>query len=393
MKNYYAILEVPVGCPVTEIREAYRRLVQENLWNKETFAELKEAYEVLTTPARRNEYDRSTFGETFPSGDTTMMPLTSDSSLRENARHCPMGAAAQCPVINARVPLQETYCPECGFLLAAMSAQEFEPVAQPDPQKQIRLEDTAGRLYVLRPGLNSVGREGTDVLLPEKTVSRRHAQIEVAAGTVAVEDLGSTNGTRINGQMLGPGTAQTVLDGESVQFGSIELRLRLPENAAQEETGNDTEPASTRPPEPAKAKLIGIRGGVLREVPLVPGVTTFGRRAENSVVIRDDPYVSGSHAQIIAEGDVFRLTDLGSTNGTMVNKQPLPANQPHEIATTDEIVIGSTAYRFERLETALETPHDGTDAALSAEMASGEAETDADGHTVITRIEADKTEE
>ena len=50
MKNYYAILEVPVGSDISVIRESYRRLVQENLWNKEVFVELKEAYEVLSTP-------------------------------------------------------------------------------------------------------------------------------------------------------------------------------------------------------------------------------------------------------------------------------------------------------------------------------------------------------
>ena len=44
-------------------------------------------------------------------------------------------------------------------------------------------------------------------------------------------------------------------------------------------------------------------------------------------MLRDDPYVSGSHAQIIAEDDVFRLTDLGSTNGTLVNGEA-PDAQP-----------------------------------------------------------------
>ena len=88
MKNYYAILEVPVGSPVAEIREAYRRLVQENLWNRETFAELKEAYEVLTTPARRNEYDKSTFGETFSFAETTAMPAAPETDTRRNARLC-----------------------------------------------------------------------------------------------------------------------------------------------------------------------------------------------------------------------------------------------------------------------------------------------------------------
>ena len=353
MKNYYAILEVPVGCPVAEIRESYRRLVQENLWNKETFAELKEAYEILTTPARRNEYDKATFGETFPAVEATEPPLvTSDSSLRENARHCPMGAAAQCPVINARVPLGETFCPECGFLLSGMTAQEFEPVAAPDPTRQTRLEDGTGRVHALRPGLNTVGREGTDVLLPDKTVSRRHAQIEVADdGGVSVEDLESTNGTRVGGQTLAPGAARALADGDRVQFGSVDLRLRLvrPEVA-------DADVPEHREATPARAQLVTARGPSARQIPLIPGVTTIGRRAENSIVLRDDPYVSGNHAQIIAEEDTFRLTDLGSTNHTLVNGEELTANEPRLLASGDEIVIGGAAYRFERIEGADEAP-------------------------------------
>lgn len=345
---------MPVGSPVAEIREAYRRLVQENLWNKETFAELKEAYEVLTAPARRNEYDKSTFGETFAFAETTSIPATSEISLLQNARHCPMGAASQCPAINARVPLQETYCPECGFLLASLSDQEFEPVAATDPATQIRLEGEAGDTYLLHRGANSVGRESADVILSEKTVSRHHAQIEIDENrSVRVEDLGSTNGTRINGQTLLPRSARPARDGEYIQFGSVELRLFVPNPDAPEAEGA-ADAAEAPAVSEAAARLVAVRGDVSKTISLIPGVTTFGRRADNTVVLRDDPYVSGSHARITAEGDDFQLTDLGSTNGTLVNSEPLAPNQPRDLAVGDEIVIGGSAYRFERLD--VETP-------------------------------------
>lgn len=372
MKNYYAILEVPVGCPVTEVREAYRRLVQENLWNKEAFSELKEAYEVLTTATRRNEYDKATFGETFPDtgGDA---PLgVADVVQVAAARHCPMGAAVQCPVVSARVPLQETYCPECGFLLASMSAQEFEPVALPDRAHLPRLEDGAGRQFPLQTGPNIVGREAADVLLPDKTVSRRHAQLLVSDdGMVSVEDFDSTNGTRIEGSVVSVGMTRAVPDGAHVQFGSVDMRLRMPTalkpaalplpqaSVPAPAPPQASAPASPLPPHApspsALARLVSIRGGAKREFPLVPGVTTFGRRSENSVVLGGDPYISGHHAQIIAEGDTFRLTDLGSTNGTLVNGQALTANMPRPLLPGDEVILGSMAYRFER-GTALGSP-------------------------------------
>jgi len=65
------------------------------------------------------------------------------------------------------------------------------------------------------------------------------------------------------------------------------------------------------------------------------------------VVLRDDPYVSGTHAQIIAEDDVFRLTDLGSTNGTFLNGQRLNPNEPVVLQAGDEITLGGLTYRFE----------------------------------------------
>lgn len=370
MKNYYAILEVPVGSDISVIRESYRRLVQENLWNKEIFVDLKEAYEVLSTPARRVEYDQANFGQTFAvAGSDADTRLQAGGS--EAARHCPMNAGAQCPVLNARVPLQETFCPECGILLAAMPPDGFEPAPETgDVTRQPRLEGTDERTHRLRAGVNSVGRESSDVLLPDKTVSRRHGQIAVAEdGQVTVEDFGSTNGTRINEAALPPRSPQPARDGDTLRFGNVSLVLRLPVPDAPPDSGGAGEdahadPASASPQTPpasesagpsildivqdAHARLVGSRDGQLvREDPLVPGVTTFGRRPENSVVLRDDPYISGSHAQIIAEDDVFRLTDLDSTNGTFLNGSRLAPNEPAVLKAGDEISLGGLTYRFE----------------------------------------------
>ena len=365
MKNYYAILEVPVGSSVPEVRAAYRRLVQDNLWNRDTFAQLKEAYEVLTTPARRSEYDRAQFGETFPAG-TDAPPSGENGSPARAARACPMGAASQCPVLNARVPLAETFCPECGVLLSAMP--DAAPGAFAGGKAEARLEDVNGQAFPLRPGANIVGREGADILLPDKTVSRRHAQIVLAADgrSATLEDLGSTNGTRLagNAEPLAPGQARPVSGGAVLQFGSVETRLHLPAPP----TAAPAVPTS--PAGPARGQFTAARGQFTAArgqftaarspqgaaVPLVEGVTTFGRRVENTVVLNGDPYVSGTHAQVIADGDLFRLSDLGSTNGTRVNGAALLPDTPHLLSEGDEVVIGGMVYRFERIVPEADTP-------------------------------------
>src|SRR5438067_20099 len=80
-----------------------------------------------------------------------------------------------------------------------------------------------GHRYALDSGAHTVGRHPeADVVLDASTVSARHAQLQVGDdGTVTVEDLGSTNGTRVNGQFV---RAPQVLTADAiVQVGAVQL--------------------------------------------------------------------------------------------------------------------------------------------------------------------------
>ncbi|MFW6133594.1 MAG: ATP-binding protein, partial [Planctomycetota bacterium] len=59
-----------------------------------------------------------------------------------------------------------------------------------------------GRTYTLREGENIIGRRGRSVALSDGTVSRRHAQLVPADGKWMLTDLGSANGTYLNGVRL-----------------------------------------------------------------------------------------------------------------------------------------------------------------------------------------------
>ena len=346
MKNYYAILEVPVGCSLEEIRQSYHRLVQAHLDDEATFAELKEAYEVLTTPSRRAEYDQAAWGETFDLAAQTMLPIGSGTAGR-----CPMGPEAQCPVVQGRSLPGDKFCPDCGYALSGLTPETaFETGSLPDPARQARLEDGSGQSHPLRVSSNLVGREGTDVLIFDKTVSRSHARLEVSDdGIVSVEDLSSTNGTQVGGERLMPHSLRRLSNGDRVQFGSVMMTLRLPEAAAAPPSA---EPLSSE----ALAQVSETREGGTAVYPLLPGITTFGRRPENMVVLTGDLYVSGNHAQISADGPVFILTDIGSTNGTLLNGARLEINTPVTLDEDDMIVIGATALRFNRIAPPEEQP-------------------------------------
>ena len=58
-------------------------------------------------------------------------------------------------------------------------------------------------------------------------VSREHAQILLRNGTLYIEDLGSTNGTRINGFQLKPNQLYRLRDGDEVEFARVRAAIAL----------------------------------------------------------------------------------------------------------------------------------------------------------------------
>jgi hypothetical protein len=60
----------------------------------------------------------------------------------------------------------------------------------------------------------------------------------------------------------------------------------------------------------------------------------------------EDSFASTSHARLLPQGDVVVLEDLGSTNGTYLNGEPLRGPQPLHVG--DRIRIGDSEFTFER---------------------------------------------
>ena len=88
--------------------------------------------------------------------------------------------------------------------------------------------------------------------------------------------------------------------------------------------------------------VLSLDGVVLREVNLTKDRTTIGRRSHNDLVI-DNLAVSGEHAVMIMSGSDVYLEDLGSTNGTTVNGQPI---KKHLLQHADMVEIGKYRIRF-----------------------------------------------
>jgi len=81
-------------------------------------------------------------------------------------------------------------------------------------------------------------------------------------------------------------------------------------------------------------------------LPLKLGSNIFGRKAESDIQI-SDPYVSGRHGNIEITQDGVYLTDVGSSNGTMLNDAKLVPNMRTQVQPDDVIRLGSKEFRVE----------------------------------------------
>jgi class 3 adenylate cyclase len=74
-----------------------------------------------------------------------------------------------------------------------------------------------------------IGRDGEhcDAVLAHPTVSRRHARLFFGDNVLQIEDLGSTNGTAVDGATLSAGSPHQLHSGAQVRFGDVELGFRF----------------------------------------------------------------------------------------------------------------------------------------------------------------------
>lgn len=113
-------------------------------------------------------------------------------------------------------PAEAPEAPTLAPLLAAVpSAFDRPPAVLSLPNGQ-RIELHEGH-YILGRHLEN------DIVLNDTNVSRKHAEFVCAAGEVVVRDLGSTNGTKVNGVLI---TGEQLLQhGDVVNFGTAQVRF------------------------------------------------------------------------------------------------------------------------------------------------------------------------
>jgi pSer/pThr/pTyr-binding forkhead associated (FHA) protein len=167
----------------------------------------------------------------------------------------------KCPFCHASQVDNAIYCSECGQFLLPDDKRKTEryendeitqvsdPLERTKPHLSLHID---AQLVAVRLRIGSNGRElefplNKTILLgrvdpaldvfPEvdltqdgpsaKSVSRRHATITRQEGRVVVEDLGSVNGTYINGKRLDPYLPELLSDGDILQLGKLLIEVEI----------------------------------------------------------------------------------------------------------------------------------------------------------------------
>lgn len=186
-----------------------------------------------------------------------------------------------------------------------------------------------GRLLVTDPLVIGRGSD-CDLVIEDPHLSRRHAEIRVAGQYLEVEDLGSANGTYLNGERISEGEARP---GDEIRLDQLAFRVCGPISADMEATQlRDPDATALHPgaalqgdvePAPDSTRVFGTPSAWLltsdgERFKLETGVTRIGRATDSDLVL-DDPSVSSRHAELAEQQGEWILTDLGSTNGTCVD--------------------------------------------------------------------------
>jgi len=221
-------------------------------------------------------------------------------------------------------------------LLAPKAGQAFDvllmPVSCPE-LGDIRIDED---LFAIGRGEAPFAAYPADAV---SVLSRRHARIFSEDGAVYVADLGSKNGTRVNGDAVAQQPA-LLRDGDEVSFGaSLAYRVRL-----------YPRPPQAEPPRVAVA-LAPARDDLGLQPVIVTGFPFMVSKADDTFARykTDYPhqvnYLSRRHAHIYLKHGVPWIEDLGSTNGTFVNGVRL-RDQSIRLEPGDLVAFGGSHFVY-----------------------------------------------
>lgn len=203
-----------------------------------------------------------------------------------------------------------------------------------------------------------IGRgAGSDVRLPDASVSLRHATLRAQGSDFIVFDEGSTNGTFVGKVRIAPRTSRIVRSGDLVRVGRIWLELRIDQSPVTRDVA-----AATRDMALALvSQAMRARGADMTlKVHVVEGrdqgatlaLVEEGRsylagRGPDCHLPLADPDVSREHVRFARQANGVLVRDLGTKNGTWIGDARAPADGDIVWKPVHMIRIGRTVLALE----------------------------------------------
>jgi ABC-type multidrug transport system ATPase subunit/pSer/pThr/pTyr-binding forkhead associated (FHA) protein len=168
----------------------------------------------------------------------------------------------------------------------------------------------------------TLGRDpGNDIVVDDRVVSRRHAQLQRVAQGYEITDLGSANGLAFQGARV---PKKLLADGDVLWITHAVSLAYQPAQAA----------APGEAPLASQTLDLRARAGV-----------TIGRDAQNDVAL-DHPAISRTHARIVRRDSQYVIEDAGSSNGTFVNGIRVAPSEVRALQPGDTIRVGPVKFVF-----------------------------------------------
>lgn len=153
-----------------------------------------------------------------------------------------------------------------------------------------------------------------DIVVHAPTVSGMHCRLTAAGDGFQLVDLGSTNGTWVDGRRIDSHQPVSVQRNQRITLGT---HTELPWN-----------------------QILEQRTGPGQTISLTRDAITVGRALDNDLVLSAE-IVSGHHARVFNKAGEYFIEDTHSLNGVYINANNTRISQPTAIRETDEIFLGS----------------------------------------------------
>ncbi|QET02384.1 FHA domain-containing protein [Cupriavidus pauculus] len=169
-------------------------------------------------------------------------------------------------------------------------------------------------------------------------LSRRHARIFSEDGAVYVADLGSKNGTHVNGAAVAQQPA-ALRDGDELSFGAeLSYRVKLYPRAPVQQSGLVVALTPMR-------QDIGLQPIVITGFPFLVSKADDTFERYRDAYPHQVNYLSRRHAHLYLKGGAPWIEDLGSTNGTFVNGARL-GDHAVRVEAGDVLAFGGTHFVY-----------------------------------------------